>query len=95
MDFSSVCFNSWPGENDLDPNFKQFKSTFNVCVIQTAWACQWHQQDQFIEMVLIFEFVNFDVDLLVGIAVEQCVPTFDVAKLPRQPLNDLVTRWVS
>ena len=54
--------------------------------------CQQHQQDQFIEMVLIFEFVNFDVDLLVGIAVEQCVPTFDVAKLPRQPLNDLVTK---
>ena len=43
-------------------------------------------------MILIFELVNFDVDLLVGVAVEQCVPTFDVAELPRQTLNDLVTK---
>ena len=56
---------------------------------------QWQHQEQFILVILIFEFVNFDVDLLVGVAVEQCVPTFDVATLPRQPLNDLVTKWVS
>ena len=43
-------------------------------------------------MILIFEFVSFDVDPLVGVAGEQCVPTFDVAELPRRTLNDLVTK---
>ena len=54
--------------------------------------CQRHRQDQFIEIILIFEFVNFDVDLLVGVAVEQFVSTFDVAELPRRTLKDLVTK---
>ena len=42
-------------------------------------------------MILIFELVNCDVDPLVGVAGEQCVPTFDVAELPRRTLHDLVT----
>ena len=43
-------------------------------------------------MILIFEFVSFDVDPLVGVAVDQFVPTFDVAEMPRRTLNDLVTK---
>ena len=35
-------------------------------------------------MILIFEFVSFDVDPLVGVAVDQFVPTFDVAGMPRR-----------
>ena len=39
-------------------------------------------------MILIFELVNCDVDPFVGVAGEQCVPTFDVAEWPRRTLND-------
>ena len=44
-----------------------------------------------LETILIFEFVSFDVDPLVGVAVDQFVPTFEVAEMPRRTLNDLVT----
>ena len=44
------------------------------------------------ETILIFEFVSFNVDPLVGIAVDQFVPTFEVAEMPRRTLNDLDTK---